>query len=292
MSSAAASRSRDCTAAGRRRTRSRKTPSTRSVSRSWAGSGAAPSSWAALRARGSSSSARGLPPASAMRRSATSSSGPSARPRPSSSRASPAARPVTASSGSPCESSRLATPSRTANTMATRSASMRRAQNRRASAVASSSQWASSTRHTTRRSSAAAVSRPSVATPIRNGSTAAPSSSPNATRSALACGAGSPSRHDSTGRSRWCRAANASGASTSSPWVRSSVALVVARATSSSSADLPMPGSPRTTRLPAAPWRAASTTSTRGASSPSRPTSTCSRYRRRRRPGTAPDLAL
>ena len=90
--------------------------------------------------------------------------------------------------------------------------------------MAGSSQWASSTTHSTRFSSAAAVSSDRVATPTRNGSTDGPSSSPNATRRARAWGAGSSSRSRITGRSSRCSAANASGASTSSPWVRSTVA--------------------------------------------------------------------
>ena len=95
-------------------------------------------------------------------------------------------RPVRTSSGSPCGSKVSQAPSRAANTMATRSAPSRRAQNSSAPAVAGSSQCASSTTHSTRFSSAAAVSSDRVATPTRNGSTDGPSSSPNATRSARA----------------------------------------------------------------------------------------------------------
>ena len=75
--------------------------------------------------------------------------------------------------------------------------------------MAGSSQCASSTTHSTSCSSAAAVNTVKVATPIRNGSTAGPSSSPNAIRSARACGGGSWDRSRVSGRSSRCSAAYA-----------------------------------------------------------------------------------
>ena len=132
-------------------------------------------------------------------------------------RESSASRPVRTNSASPGASKTAAAPSRAANTIATRSAPSRRAQNNSAPALAGSNQCASSTTHSTRLSSAAAVSSDSVATPTRKGSTEGPSSSPNATRRARAWGGGSCSRSRASGLSRRCSAAKASGASTSSP---------------------------------------------------------------------------
>ena len=60
------------------------------------------------------------------------------------------------------------------------------------------------------------------------------------------------------------------GASTVAPSSSATIA--------SSNADLPTPGSPRTTTLPAVPWRASSTSAARSARSGPRPTSTCRTY--------------
>ena len=239
----------------------------------WGGSGDVPRIWSALSSVGSSSRARGLPCVSATRRTRTSSARPS--PRRSSSRACAASGPRPASTiwGMP-SGRKERSPSRAANTIATRSAPSLRAAKSSASADAGSSQWASSTTHSTVLSSAAEVSIDSVATATRNGSTEGPSSSPNATRSARDWGTGRLSRSRITGRSSRCNAANASGASTSRPWVRSTSASPACATRCSRRADLPMPGSPRTTTLPADPCRAPSTSSVRRALSGSRPTST------------------
>ena len=66
VSSAAASSSTDCTGGGSSRLRSRKACSTRVVRCSCAGSGEDPPSWSGLSSVGSSSSASGLPPLSAI----------------------------------------------------------------------------------------------------------------------------------------------------------------------------------------------------------------------------------
>ena len=234
----------------------------------------------ALSSVGSSSSASGLPPLSATRRSVTSGAGAVSQALIEESRAAAASSPVSWISGMPTGRNGVTAPSRAENTRSTRSAPSRRAQNSSASAVAESNQCASSTTHNTVLSSAAAVSIDKVATATRNGSIEGPSSSPNTTRSARACGTGISSRSRITGSSSRCRAAKANGASTSSPWVRRTSAPSASATSSSSRADLPTPGSPRTTRLLADPCRACSSRSPSCALSSSRPTSTVRPYTR------------
>ena len=236
------------------------------------GSGVDPPSWSGLSPVGSSSRASGLPPLAAISRSVTSGAAPGRWSR--SSRAAAGSSPRSCSSGMPSGRNGVAASSRAENTRSTRSAPSRRAQNTSASAVAESSQCASSTTHSTVFSSAAVVSRDNVATATRKGSTGGPSSSPNTTRRARACGPGSPSRSRFNGSSSRCRAAKASGASTSSPWVRRTVTSPASVTSASSSADLPTPGSPCTTRLAEPPCRACWSSSFRCAVSRSRPTST------------------
>ena len=80
--------------------------------------------------------------------------------------------------------------SRVTNTIATGSASSRRATNASARADAPSNHWASSSAQSNGRSSATSDSRLSAASPTRKRSGACPPLSPNATRSASCCGAG------------------------------------------------------------------------------------------------------
>ena len=272
VSSAAASSSSDCTGAGSSRLRSRNACSTRVLRCSCSGSGVDPPSWSGLSPVGSSSRASGLPPLAAISRPVTSGATPGRWSR--SSRAAAGSSPRSCRSGMPSGRNGVEASSRAENTRSTRSAPSRRAQNTSASAVAESSQCASSTTHSTVFSSAAVVSRDNVATATRKGSTGGPSSSPNTTRRARACGPGSPSRSRFNGSSSRCRAAKASGASTSSPWVRRTVTSPASVTSASSSADLPTPGSPCTTRLAEPPCRACWSSSFRCAVSRSRPTST------------------
>ena len=278
MSSAAARSSTDCTGGGSRRHRSRNTRSTRPVIRRSAGTGATPRRWSGVSSSDSSTSASGFPPVCDTSRALTSSDNSSPTWCRSSARAAVGSSPRSDISARPSGRNSRAAPSRTAKTMTTRSAPRRRAANTKASADAGSSQWASSTRHTTRRSSAAAVSRESVATPIRNGSTTGPSSSPKATRRARACGSGSTARSRASGRSNACSAAYANGASVSNPCVRRTQVSPSSSASASSSADLPTPGSPRTTTVAADPRCACSTRSRSRAHSRSRPYSTARTY--------------
>ena len=255
MSSAAASSSIVCTGGGRRRLRSRKTCSTRAVRWSCEGRGSHPLSWSRVSSPGSSNSASGLPRVSATIRS--SDLGRRSR-RPDAPRAGrgtrPGRDPSATSSGRPC-GSKLAPgavpggedhrhpvrpePAGAEEQGARPSRGPASARRRRRTAPGSPP----------RRWSAATASPP----PPGTARPTAPSSSPNATRSARAWGSGSPSRSLVSGRSSRCSAANASGASTSRPWVRSTVASPAPATSSSSSADLPTPGSPRTTSVPAEP---------------------------------------
>src|SRR5215475_2502025 len=169
-------------------------------------------------------------------------------------------------------------PSRAPKTSATRSACSRLATNSSASAEAASSHCASSTTATTVRSSAASLSRLKVARKTANLSATEPSCSPNAPRSARACGAGNRSRYGSTGRSSRCNAANASGDSDSMPCVHNTCAPAARDDASDSSADLPTPGSPRTTTTPPRPAAASANKASSRALSEARPQSTRLRY--------------
>lgn len=154
-------------------------------------------------------------------------------------------------------SNRRAASSRTAQSRATGSTSMRLATKWRAAADASSSHWASSTTASTGHSSAAAASRDSAPMKTWNRSPVSPTSSANATRSAVAWGAGIASSRCITGvRRRW-RAAKGSGASDSMPEVRSVVISPAAWSRAwASREDLPAPASPRTARAAPLPARA------------------------------------
>ena len=214
-----------------------------------------PASSAGVNPRGSSSSASGLPRVSARIRSRTRSS---TRPGIAGlqQRAGVGARrgPSTRSSGSPASSS-AAAGSRTAKTIAMRSASRRRATNASTCAEARSSHCASSTRHTSGRASAASASRLRTARATRKRSGALPSCRPNATPSASCWGAGSAPIPSSSGAHRWCRPANASSISACTPTARATRHPVACSATNSSRAVLPMPASPRSTSTALSPMR-------------------------------------
>ena len=132
---------------------------------------------------------------------------------------------------------------------------------------------ASSTTHNVGRSSAAAASRPSTAAEISRRSACADGASPSAPASACDWASGSAPRQPKTGRSSSCSPANARSDSASTPTVdRTSIGPACCLAYSSS-ADLPIPASPRTTSAPPLPARASSSNRSMAAHSASRPSS-------------------
>ncbi len=175
--------------------------SSRAVSGSHAGSSVPGCSWAV--ASGSSTSASGLPAASASRRERTSGSKPGATESSSSAEAA-SSRPSSRSSGKPPPSK----PSRIAPRIRIGSDSSRRATKASTSSVERSSQWASSTTITTGAGVATSLSTLSVASAIRNRSGVSRSVMPNAARTAWRCGGASVSRRSRTPTSSWCRPAN------------------------------------------------------------------------------------
>src|SRR3954453_11252193 len=175
------------------------------------------------------------------------------------------------SSGRPASSWLAA---RSTNSIATDSASNRRATNARACAQARSSHCASSTTQTSGRSAATSESRLSEASATRNRSGAGPPLSPNVTPSASRCGTGRPSRPSNTGAHSWCSVANASSRSDSTPTARSTRMSTADAIAYSTSAVFPIPASPRTTSTPLRPLRAASSSPPSTAHSSRRPRST------------------
>ncbi len=119
-----------------------------------------------------------------------------------------------------------------------------------------------------------------MAAPTSCGSAAAAGASPSAASSARACGAGSRPSSPSAGRSSSDRPANATSTSDSTPRTRSTVASPAAAAACSSSALLPIPGSPRSTSTPLAPARASTTNLSMRSRSGSRPNSMGRSYAR------------
>ena len=238
-----------------------------------------PASWAGVSDPGSSTRASGLPPVCRISRSRTSSATGTPARSLSIAAAAAASMPPTTSSGNSSLSKRRTSPSRAANSSATRSGPSLRATKSIAAVEASSNQCASSTTHRTGNSSAASASRLRVARKTRNRSPAVVSVSPNAARSAVACRAGRCSTCLITGRSNRCSAAKGNGDSDSMPWVRrirmSGSPSDPARFTRSvSSADFPTPGCPRTTGEPPREPRAASRRAASRSCSRSRPCST------------------
>ena len=193
--SAAAVRSRSRVSGGRTSSRRTKLSSIRPASVPALRPSA---SSAAVQAWGSSSRASGLPRVSATIRSRTrGSTGPGST-ESRRARASASSRPRISSSASPDSS--WSSPSRTAKTMTTDSASSRRATNARIRADIRSSHWASSTTHSTGWWAAASDSRFSTARPTRNRSGAVPLSRPNAVPRASCCGRASRSIPSRKGR--------------------------------------------------------------------------------------------
>ncbi len=175
------------------------------------------------------------------------------------SRASPSLNGCRASSSMPAASNGDASPSRSPTTITSGSEPRRRATKASASADGRSSHWTSSATTRIGVRAAASASSVSVASAMRNGSSAVPSTRPNATPSAAYCGFGSASIPVRIGRSSWWRPANGRFASVRTPVVRRTrIPEAWASATArSSSADLPIPASPwiRSAPPPAAAWR-------------------------------------
>ena len=155
---------------------------------------------AGVRPRGSSSSASGLPRASAtMRSRSRTSSGPRIA-EASSVRASASPSPPTSRFAEDPRGPARRVGSRTAKTMPTGSASRRRATKARVCADARSCHWASSITQRSGRSSATSERRLSTARPTRKRSGASsPTVRPSAAPSASRCGSGSRSRRSSIG---------------------------------------------------------------------------------------------
>ena len=257
------------------------TCSTRAVRWSCAGSGDGPPELVRAELGGQLQQRQRVAAVSTMSRSVTSSRGRAAQVRSSRARAASGSRPVSDQLGKPLRVERRPRrPSRAANTMTTRSAPSRRAQNSSASAVAGSSQWASSTTHSTsvllgrggqhrqgRHPHQERLDRRPVLLAERHPQ-----------RPGLRGGKLVPQPHHRAQQPMQRRERQrrldleALGAQ------HRRVTGVGDHA--SSRADLPTPGSPRTTRLPADPCRASSTSAARSARSRSRPTSTRRPYSR------------
>ncbi len=163
------------------------------------------------------------------------------------------------SSGMPGAGNSGAKPSRTTRTIPIDSVVRRLAANSSASVESRSSQWASSITTYTGRCAEASTSRFSTARPTwRRWGRPVPSPMPSAVRSASACAAGRfPIRSRSGCSSIW-RPAYDQVCSASTPRVRRTVKPSARGITASTTADLPMPGSPRTTQAPPCPRRAPS----------------------------------
>jgi len=173
-----------------------------------------PASSTADALRGTSTMANGIPRVSATMRSRTRGSMPACITESSSSLASASDSPATSISGNPASTSGR---SRTAKTIATGSASRRRATKPNVCSETWSSHWASSTMQSTGRSVAAAASRLNTARPTRKRSGTVPDPRPKATSSAPRCGSGSSPR---SGAHNCCSPANASSMSDSTPTTR------------------------------------------------------------------------
>ena len=178
-----------------------------------------PASSAGVMSRGSSSRASGFPCVSATTRLITFSSTHRGKTDASTARASASDRPSRRNSVNPVTSVSSAG-SRPANSSATASASSRRATNPSARADARSSHCTSSTTHSSGRAEAAPDSRLSTPRPTKNGSGGTPALSPNAVSSATRWGSGSCRKPLSSGTHNWCRPANASSISDSTPDAR------------------------------------------------------------------------
>ena len=235
--------------------------------------GSAPCSWSALSAAGSSSRASGFPAALRNRVDSTSAEGRSSSRPVSNALASSSASTPSSSSGIPGASKRWISPSRTAISIAIRSASSRRATNSSASAEGPSSHWASSTQQRIGASSEASASRLNTPSETRKRSSTPSALSPNALPRAAACGAGRRSTSPRYGRTSWWIPANGSSCSASMPTQRSTFISAACSRAYSSRAVFPIPGTPRRTRAALFSARASSSSASSLRCSASRPTS-------------------
>ena len=163
-------------------------------------------------------------------------------------RASSSVNPCTRSSGKPPSTSSPG-PARVAQISATGSASSRRATKLSTCAEVGSSHWLSSMKQARGWRSAASAMRERAASPTRNRSGGAPEARPKAIARAPACGAGSRSRCCSrSGAHSWCRPPYTNSLSDSTPLTESVSQSCRSSFRYPSSALLPVPGSPRSTR--------------------------------------------
>ncbi len=125
--------------------------------------------------------------------------------------------------------------------------------------------------HSSGRSSAACANRFSAASATKNDSGGSPDARPSATLSACRCGSTSASRHDSSGVHKSCNPAKASSISDSTPTQRATVKPTARSVRYRSSAVLPIPGSPRTTKTALRPPRTRSNSPSSVAHSRCRP---------------------
>ncbi len=257
---AAASSSSAWVSVGSSRTRRRKDLSSLWPTGRSSGRGARPPSWSAVSSRAASTTARGFPPVSVTMRSATGGSIGWLIDLSSSSRAASSGRPAMCRVGRACSRPSAPAVSRTAKSSPTRSARSRRATKLRRSADSSSSHCASSTTHRTGRVSAASDSSVSTPRPTRNGSAGGPDTRPKATPRARRCGSGRSSTAGRNGTRIWWIAAKPRFFSDSAATIRTTCMSWACSITSSSRADLPTPGSPRSTRGLLIPRRTLSST--------------------------------
>ena len=219
--------------------------------------------------RGSSSSASGFPRVSATILSRTVTSRVRVTVEPSRARASPAASPRTSSCGR-CRSSSPG--SRAANTNPTGSASRRRATKASVSAEVRSSHCASSTTHSSGRCSATSERRLSTARPTRKRSGASPGLRPKTIRSAVALRTGQPLEPIEERGAELMQARERQlhlGLDADRRARRSGPSADSTRC--SSSADFPIPASPRSTNDRLSPRRTSSIRSSSCAHSSVRP---------------------
>ncbi len=203
----------------------------------------------------SSSSASGLPPVASNNRAAT--SGAIVPGRSSAAEAAASSPPSTSSGSSPPSP---VSPLRAASSSTTPSSWSRRATNTSASRDGASSHGASSTATRTGARSPTAASRLSVGGVEREAVTGHRRAERERARERRPLRRGSEPSSDTTGPSRSARPAKESSDSDSTPRARSTVIPSAAAIASSSSALLPIPGSPRITSAalaPRAPPRAA-----------------------------------
>ena len=162
--------------------------------------------------RGNSTSASGLPAASARTRARDTGCSPGAL-RSRSAPASPALRRLSSTIGSRASLNGAAYPVRTVAISATGTCSRRRAMNVITPRLGRSSQCASSTSRTTGLASAVSLMSRNAAIATLNGSGSALVATPNAASSAKRCASGRRSSAWMIGKRSWCSPANASCAS-------------------------------------------------------------------------------